>query len=46
MVLTSLIDLDNLNLYNTWTFVVIDDKGEEIVYKDNEKTTKGEKTKI
>ena len=43
MVLTSLIDIDNLNLSNTWTFVVIDDKGREIVYKDSEKITKGEK---
>ena len=41
MILTPLIDLDNLNLSTFWTFVVIDDKGGEIVYKDDEKTTKG-----
>ena len=27
MILTSLIDIDNLNLSTFWTFVVIDDKG-------------------
>ena len=43
MVLTPLIDIDNLNLSTLWTFVVIDDKGGEIVYKDNEKITKGKK---
>ena len=42
MILTLLIDIDNLNLSTFWTFVVIDDKGREIVYKDSEKTTKGE----
>ena len=41
MILTLLIDIDNLNLSTFWTFVVIDDKGGEIVYKDSEKTTKG-----
>ena len=46
MILTSLIDIDNLNLSTFWTFVVIDDKGGEIVYKDSEKTTKGRETKI
>ena len=45
MILIPLIDIDNLNLSTFWTFVVIDDKGEEIVYKDSEKTTKGRKTK-
>ena len=45
MVLTPLIDIDNLNLSTFWTFVVIDDKGGEIVYKDSEKTTKGERNK-
>ena len=34
MILTPLIDIDNLNLSIFWTFVVIDDKGGEIVYKD------------
>ena len=29
MVLTPLIDIDNLNLSTFWTFVVIDDKGGE-----------------
>ena len=45
MVLTPLIDMDNLNLSTFWTFVVIDDKGGEIVYKDSEKTTKRERNK-
>ena len=45
MILTPLIDIDNLNLSTFWTFVVIDDKGEEIVYKDSEKVTKGERNK-
>ena len=43
MILTLLIDIDNLNLSTFWTFVVIDDKGGEIVYKDSEKITKGER---
>ena len=43
MILTPLIDIDNLNLS---TFVVIDDKGGEIVYKDSEKTTRGRETKM
>ena len=43
MILTPLIDIDNLNLSTFWTFVVIDDKGREIVYKDSKKITKGEK---
>ena len=43
MILTLLIDIDNLNLSIFWTFLVIDDKGGEIVYKDSEKMTKGEK---
>ena len=29
MILTPLIDIDNLNLSKTWTFVAIDDKGGE-----------------
>ena len=29
MILTPLIDIDNLNLSIFWTFVVIDDKGEK-----------------
>jgi hypothetical protein len=29
MILTLLIDIDNLNLSIIWAFVVIDDKGEE-----------------
>ena len=29
MILTPLIDIDNLNLSTFWTFVVIDDKGGE-----------------
>ena len=33
MILTPLIDIDNLNLSTFWTFVVIDDKGEK--NKDN-----------
>ena len=41
MILTPLIDIDNLNLSTFWTFVVIDDKGGEIVYKDSEKITEG-----
>ena len=41
MILTPLIDIDNLNLSSFWTFVVIDDKGGEIVHKDSEKTTNG-----
>ena len=45
MILTPLIDIDNLNLSAFWTFVVIDDKGGEIVYKDSEKITKGERNK-
>ena len=46
MILTPLIDIDNLNLSIFWSFVVIDDKGGEIVYKDSEKTTRGRETKI
>ena len=42
MILTPFIDIDNLNLSIFWTFMVIDDKGREIVYKDSEKTTKSE----
>ena len=45
MILTPLIDINNLNLSTFWTFVVFDDKGGEIVYKDSEKTTKGERNK-
>ena len=45
MILTPLIDIDNLNLSTFWAFVVIDDKGGEIVYKDSEKTTKEERNK-
>ena len=45
MILTPLIDIDNLNLSTFWTFVVIDDKGGEIVYKDSEQTTKRERNK-
>ena len=41
MILTPLIDIDNLNISIFWTFVVIDDKGGELVYKDSENTTKG-----
>ena len=29
MILTPLIDIDNLNLSTFWTFVVVDDKGGE-----------------
>ena len=44
MIVTPLIDIDNLNLSTFWTFMVIDDKGGEIVHKDSEKTTqRGEK---
>ena len=46
MILTLLIDIDNLNLSTFWTFAVVDDKGGEIVYKDSEKTTKGREIKI
>ena len=42
MIITLLIDIDDLKLSTSWTFVVIDDKGGEIVYKDSEKITKGE----
>ena len=35
MILTLLIDIDNLNLYKIEPFVVIDDKGGEIVHKDS-----------
>ena len=38
MILTLLIDIDNLNLSTFWTFVVIDDKG-------GEKQRYGEKNK-
>ena len=41
MILTPLIDIDNLNLSTFWTFVVIDDKGGEIVYKDIVKRQQG-----
>ena len=41
MILTLLIDIDNSNLSIIYAFVVIDDKGGEIVYKDSE--TKGER---
>ena len=49
MILTPLIDIDNLDpkngiIYIFWTFVVIDDKGGEIVHKDSKNTTqRGEK---
>ena len=33
MILTPLIDFDNLNLSKIWTFVVIDDKGGEIAQR-------------
>ena len=46
MILTLLIDIDNLNLSTFWTFVVIDDNGAEIAYKDSEKTTRGRETKM
>ena len=46
LVLTPLIDIDNLNLSVFWTFVVIDDKGGEIMYKDSGKTTGGRETKM
>jgi hypothetical protein len=42
MIVTSLIDIDNLKLSIIGTFVVIDDKGREIVHKDSEKMIKGE----
>ena len=42
MILTPLIDFDNLNLSKIWTFVIIDDKGGEVMHKDSEKMTKGE----
>ena len=42
MIITPLIDIDNLNLSTFWTFVVIDDKGGEILYKDSEKDNIGE----
>ena len=50
MILTPLIDIDNLDptngiIYLFEPFVVIDDKGGEIVYKDSEKTIKGERNK-
>ena len=35
-----IIDIDNPTLSILQAFVVIDDKGGEIVYKDSEKTTK------
>ena len=41
MILALLIDIDNLNLSIFWTFMVIDDKEGDIVYKDSEKTTRG-----
>ena len=43
MIITLLIDIDNLNISIFWIFVVIDDKGGEIMYKDSEKTKRGEK---
>ena len=42
MICTPLFDIENLNLSIFWAFVVIDDKGREIVYKDSEKLTKRE----
>ena len=46
MIITPLIDIDNLNLSTFWTFVVIDNRG-EIVYKDivKWKDNKGERNK-
>ena len=46
MILTPLIDIDNFNLSIFWTFVVIDDKGGEIVYKDSEIQQRGRETKM
>ena len=47
MILTPLIDIDNLNPSTFWTFVVIDDKGGEIVYKVVKRQQKREReTKI
>ena len=51
MILTPLIDIDNLNPTNgiiylfepLWSLMT---KGERIVYKDSEKTTKGERNKV
>ena len=43
MILTPLIDFDNLNLSTFWTFVVIDDKGGEEQRYDI--STMGRKTK-
>ena len=40
MTLTPLIDIDNPNLSRIEPFVVIDNKGGEIVYKDSEWETK------
>ena len=37
MIITLLIDIDNLNLSKIWTFVVIDDKGGEVIHKDKER---------
>ena len=45
MILTPLIDIDNLNLSTFWTFVVIDVKGGEIVYKDIVKIQQGGRNK-
>ena len=46
MILIPSIDIDNLNLSTFWTFMVIDDNGGEIVYKDSENTTRGRETKM
>ena len=44
MILTPLIDIDNLYLSIFWAFVVIDNKGGEIVHKDKWKDSeRGEK---
>jgi hypothetical protein len=34
MILTPLIDIDNLNVSKIWTFMVIDDKRGEVVHED------------
>ena len=46
MILTPLIVINNLNLSTFWTFVVINNKGEEIVYKDNDRQQRGRETKM
>ena len=46
MILTPLIDIDNLNLSKIESLWSLMTKGEKLVHKDREKTTKGENLDI